>query len=382
MKKILFRKLLLDCVSFFLITLISTSVIIWVFQAVNYLDIIIEDGRDYLIYIKYSLVSFPKILSKIYPFALFFSFSYVLTKYEHNNELIIFWNFGISKIQLINFFLRFSILLTVFQLLFTIYIVPESQNFSRSLIRTSNVDFFEGFIKPKKFNDNINGLTIYAEDKNKFGELKNIYLKKKDNDKDFQITIAKRGIFQSINNSKILVLFDGQTTNSVNNNLTSFNFAKSDFMLSALKADVVISDKIQETKTINHINCIKKYYKKNFKININQKEYLNHNCSLNTLDSLLQELYKRFIVPLYIPILILTSMMLLLSSKENKSYHKNRIIIFFVGLLLIIISETLLKFIKNDFYFNFKILILPVIIFIFMYIFCRLTLKKNFKKII
>ena len=90
MKKILFRKLLLDCMIFFLITLFSTGIIIWIFQAVNYLDIIIEDGRDYLVYIQYSLLNFPKIISKIFPFALFFSFFYVLTKYELNNELIIF----------------------------------------------------------------------------------------------------------------------------------------------------------------------------------------------------------------------------------------------------------------------------------------------------
>ena len=87
MKKILFRKLLFDCVTFFFIALFSTSLIIWIFQAVNFLDIMVEDGRDFMVYINYSLLSFPKIISKIYIFALFFSFSYVLTKYELNNEL-------------------------------------------------------------------------------------------------------------------------------------------------------------------------------------------------------------------------------------------------------------------------------------------------------
>ena len=178
MKKILFRKLLLDCTIFFLIALFSSSLIIWIFQAVNYLDIIVEDGRDYLVYIKYSLLNFPKIISKILPFALFFSFSYVITKYEVNNELMIFWNFGVQKIQVTNFFIQFSILVTILQLLLTIIVVPETQNLSRSLIRTSNVDFFESFVKPKKFNDNINGLTIYAEEKNNKGTLKNLYLKK------------------------------------------------------------------------------------------------------------------------------------------------------------------------------------------------------------
>ena len=56
MKKILFRKLLLDYLSFLFLALISTAIVIWVFQAVNYLDIMIEDGRDYLVYINFSLL--------------------------------------------------------------------------------------------------------------------------------------------------------------------------------------------------------------------------------------------------------------------------------------------------------------------------------------
>ena len=142
------------------------------------LDIIVEDGRDYFVYLNYSLLSFPKIVSKILPFAIFFSFFYVINKYENNNELMIFWNFGVEKTQLINFFLRFSVLITIFQLVATVLVVPESQNKSRSLIRTSNVDFIDSFVKPRKFNDNVNGLTIYAEEKYNNGNLKNLYLKK------------------------------------------------------------------------------------------------------------------------------------------------------------------------------------------------------------
>ena len=116
MKKLLFRKLLLDCLTFFFITLISATTIIWVFQAVNFLDIMVEDGRDYIVYINYSLLNFPKIITKIFPFALFFSFFYTLSKYELNNELMILWNFGINKIELINFFLRFSFFLMIIQI--------------------------------------------------------------------------------------------------------------------------------------------------------------------------------------------------------------------------------------------------------------------------
>jgi len=113
MKKIIFRKLLLDYMSFFLIALISSGIVIWVFQAVNFLDIMIEDGRSYSVYISYSLLNFPKIINKLFPFILFFSLFYVTIKYENNNELIIFWNFGINKIQLINFVFKLIIKITI-----------------------------------------------------------------------------------------------------------------------------------------------------------------------------------------------------------------------------------------------------------------------------
>ena len=377
MKKILFRKLLFDCIVFFLVALISTSIIIWIFQAVNFLDIIVEDGRDYKVYINYSLLSFPKIISKIVPFALFFSFYYVIDKYEINNELMIFWNFGVEKIQLINFLILFSIFVTIIQLLITIFVVPETQNLSRSLIRTSNVDFIDSFVKPRKFNDNINGLTIYADEKYKNGNLKNLYIKKNENNENFQITIAKKGEFKNLPNSQLLILYDGQTINKVNNKITNFYFSKSDFNLNSLNTDVVIDDKIQETKTKNHITCIKKYFNKDFTFNTKQINYINHNCSKDTLDNLFQELYKRFVTPLYIPILILTCLFLIIFPKENKLYKKSRYLVFFTGIFMIILSEIISRFITDNFINNLNILIIPLSIFIILYISLRIFIKKN-----
>ena len=377
MKKILFRKLLLDCTIFFLIALFSTSIIIWIFQAVNFLDLIVEDGRDYIVYVNYALLSFPKIISKIVPFAIFFSFYYVINKYELNNELMIFWNFGVKKIQLINFLILFSLIITLIQLVITILLVPETQNISRSLIRTSNVDFIDSFVKPRKFNDNINGLTIYAEEKNNRGALKNLYLKKNERNKDFQIIIAKKGEFKNFQNSQVLVLYDGQTINKVNNKITNFYFSKSDFNFTALSTDIVIDDKVQETRTKDHIDCIKKYFKKNLSFNSDQIEYISHNCSKDSLDNLFQELYKRLVIPLYIPILILTSLFLIIFSKENKMYNKSKLSIFFTGIFLIIISETMLRFIKKDILFNLAIVSIPFIIFIIFYISLIILITKN-----
>ena len=379
MKKILFRKILLDCLLFFFISLISASVIIWVFQAVNFLDIIVEDGRDFFVYISYSLLNFPKIISKILPFAVFFSFCYVINKYELNNELIILWNFGVHKIELINFFFKFSLILVFFQIILTSYIVPETQSYSRSLIRDSSVDFFESFIKPKKFNDNVVGLTIYTDNKDKNGNLENIYLKKDTGNNNYQITVAKTGKFKSINDSKILVLSDGQTINLSDGKMTNFNFSKSDFILSQLDADVVVQEKIQETSTIKLVKCLKKYFNSNLKLIKDPSEYLSENCSLKNLDNIFQELYKRFFIPFYIPALILSALLLIIKSKESLSYNRFKISIFLFGFFIIIISESLLRFIESNFYDNFKLVILPFLTIILLYLNFNKKLKQKLK---
>ena len=216
MKKMLFRKLLVDYMSFFLIAILSSSIVIWVFQAVNYLDIMIEDGRDYTIYLSYSILNFPKIMNKLFPFVLFFSLFHIITKYENNNELIIFWNFGVNKIELINFVFRFSLILMLIQITFSSLIVPESQSLARSYLKTSTVNFFGNFIKPKIFNDTIKNVTIYSEKKDIEGNLYNLYLKKQLGENNFQITYAKKGIFKEFNNVPVLVLYDGATITGKN----------------------------------------------------------------------------------------------------------------------------------------------------------------------
>ena len=90
MEKIVFKKILQDLFVFFLLATLTISLIVWILQAVNYLDFVTEDGHGFLVYIKYTLLSFPKIASKLFTLTLFFSLCHTLLKYDYNNELIIF----------------------------------------------------------------------------------------------------------------------------------------------------------------------------------------------------------------------------------------------------------------------------------------------------
>ena len=378
MKKILFRKLLLDYMSFLFLALISTSVVIWVFQAVNYLDIMIEDGRDYLVYLNFTLLNFPKILSKIFPFVLFFTLFYVTTKYELNNELMIFWNFGVHKIQLINFIFKISFILFLAQILLTSFIVPKSQDLARSFLRSSTVNFFGNFIKPRKFNDTIKGVTIYSEKKDKNGNLYNLYLKKEIGVNEFQITYAKKGEFKEIGSNPILVLFEGATITSKNNNVTNISFSKSDFSLSDIETNTTTYKKTQEISSFKLIRCIRNYFKfdkETFELNTKSIE----NCSVANISNIYKELYKRFVIPFYIPFLSLIPFILILTSKESLNYNKVRLITFLIGLLVIIFSETTIRLVSNLILQNLSLVIIPLLFILLIYFFLFYKFKLTFR---
>ena len=378
MKKILYRKLLSDYLNFLFLALISTSIIIWVFQAVNYLDIMIEDGRDYLVYINYSLLNFPKILSKIFPFILFFSLFYVTTKIELNNELMIFWNFGVQKMQIINFIFKISIVLLIFQILFTALIVPKSQELAKSFLRSSDVNFFGNFIKPQKFNDTIKGVTIYTDKKDDEGNMKNLYLKRVLKDNEFQITYAKKGIFKQIGNTPVLVLFEGATITSKKNEITNISFSKSDFSLANIQTNSATYRKTQEISSKNLMICIMSFYKLE-RNKFNEKAKDIENCSTQNIENIFKEFYKRFIIPFYIPLLSLISFLLIILSKENLKYHKLRLITFSIGLITIIFSETTIRLISSITINNLGLILVPLILFISLYLFLNFKFRMNTK---
>ena len=373
MKKIIFRKLLLDCLTFFFLAIFGISAIIWVFQAVNFLDIMIEDGRNYSVYFNYTLLNFPKIVGRIVPFALFFSFSYTLIKYETNNELIIFWNYGVSKISIVNFFFWISILIMFFQILLISIVVPKSQELAKSKLRSSNLNYFEGLIKPKKFNDTIKGLTIFAEEKSKNDEFKNIYIKKNNDRNGFQITLAKKGVFELKGNKKVLVLYNGQTITQNDENFTNFNFSKSDFGLENMDTHLITYKKLQEQSTITLIKCIQSIFE--------IYDYNIINCRKNNPRNVYKELVKRLISPFYLPLLILISSLLILTSKENLKYNKNKFFVFFLGFGVIILSESSLGYITNDLLKNFLIMIFPIILTLIVYLIFIFKLKLSFRKL-
>ena len=367
---------------YFFLVLFTFSIIVWAVQAVNFLDLIVEDGHGVTVYLNYSLLNIPKILTKFIPLSFLIGLFLTVLKFENESEFLILWTSGLNKIKIVNFFFKISIIVTILQLFFSSLINPEFLNKSRSLIKSSNLDYVSTMIKSQQFNDTIDGLTIYVEEKKQNGVLKNIFirddgsvLKSLDNSKDSNnITIyAKEGRIEEGEKGNYLALSNGtiQKEND-KNEIISINFIKTNMQMEGLKTKSIIMPKIQETSSKTLIDCI---LSKNKNIQI-----LNCPKTDSKIDTL-AELNRRFGMPLYIPTISLILSFLLISRSESN--RKNLFKYFYFGLsfLILVTAEILVRYSGKSLFYSYLYYLIPLIsVPFFYYLLFRQFYNENLKK--
>ena len=363
MKKIIFLKLYSDLLKFFLISTFILVSIIWIMQPVNYLDIVSEDGHSLETYFWYSLLNLPKILSKTFTLSFLLSLYYLLSKYEETNQLMIYWTNKISK----KYFLNRIILMTLFYSFvlasISIWIVPFTQDKARSFIRNSNLDFFTSLIKPKKFIDTVENLTIFLDEK-KDNEIQKIFLKDASNSENIQVIIAKSGLLNNSDN-KFLLLRNGIILNqSKNLKGTNFSFKETSLDLDVYKTKTTTFSKIQDINSLDLLKCL------NILEQGRTEKFINFNCQNNFKLDIKQKIYERFYIPFYLILLSITLSFLIIMNHVNSNYKIWKLIILFTAIFFLALSQISISMISENNLKNIYILtILPISIFIFYLMF-------------
>ena len=252
--------------------------------------------------------------------------------------------------------------------MFSLLIVPYSQDKARSFIRQSNIDYLPFLIKPKKFIDTVEQLTIYS-DRKENEILENIIIKDKFSSEKSKIIYAKKGYFTNFGQSNFLVLTNGRILNINKGKTNSFDFKQTQINLSNYATKTTTTPKIQEVNTINLINCLFKPSKKIRNQNIPKNFTFDCNQTLSLKNKISEELSSRMFKPFYIPLLALIGGLLLIKSKNSEDYASFKLKIFGSAIFFISISEISAKFYSINLKESMFIFLIPFFIFFFCYIY-------------
>ena len=377
-EKIVFKKFLSDNTYFFLLCAISLSIIVWIIQAVNFLDFISEDGHSFDIYFYFTALNFPKIFKNILPFIFFISLFYTISKYEDKNELKIFWINGVNKIKFSNVLIKYTFLFFIFQIFLSSLLSPVLQDKARSFLKTSNMDFFPSLMQEKKFIDTVDKLTIFIQNKNSSEEFENIFLKDDLSTNKSQIIYAKKGFLKDVNGVRKLILFDGKFLNTDEKKTTVFNFSQTEFDLTNYVTKSITHPKVQELTTSLLLRCNYSFYIEKKLTRFFNFRDANILCNENFVREINQELFDRLIKPLYLFLIAVIACFLLTRYKETHKYKLHKIYIFALGIVTIIFSEMSVNYAGKNLNSTIVFYILPLLLIIIAYL--TLRSKLIYKK--
>ena len=376
MNKLIFRKLSFDIISFFLLSSLAITSIVWVIQGVNLLDIVSEQGHGLKVYFFYTILNLPKIFSKLLIFTYFLTLFVVLTRYEDNNEILVFWTNGIQKITFINFIGKISLLFVIAQLLLTLIVVPYTQNLKQEYLKNSTIEFFPQLIKEKRFSNLSKNLTIFVEENKRNGFLEGIYIKEKIDTSESKIIIASKGKLIKNENDETFnfKLFDGNITNINNKETINLKFEESIYEISKINSKTRQVSKLNEIKSSYLFNCLKKFidYRKDNESRCGQKNSF-------LIKDIYEEVFKRTINPAYIIILSLISSLLIIKPKSSIIEKYFKFFLFITGFLIILFSEISYKFIYLSTEFELFFISLPIFFIFFFYMTILLKTKFNLR---
>ncbi len=335
----IYRSFFFEIVKTFLIILVSLSMIALTVKAVNFLDLIVNNGYSVSTYFFYSGLNFFGILTKFIPLSFLLSLTFFILKQLHENEFVILWTSGVAKFEIVKLLFISSLFVMFFHLLLSIFITPYILNESRNLLNKENYNSFVPTIRTQQFSNSFKGFTFFVDEKSE-NQIKKVFIfdnsgvlekfnKYKDSSSETIVT-ANEGIVKK----KQLILFNGMiiSVDKKNNQNDSIVFDQLNIELENLKSDVKKIPKIQETSTAKLFEC-----------------FFGNECDVKAKKEVSIQLNRRIIYPFYIPVIsIICSFMLLKIQSKRENLIINRYNIFGLSFLVLIYAELIIRYSGNS----------------------------------
>jgi len=156
-----------------LVTLSLTS-IIWLTQALRFIDFIVSRGISFGSFIELTLLLIPSLLLFVLPFGLLCAVLYVYYRLMMDSEILVLSSAGLSRFQLAKPALNIGIIVTLIAYGISLYILPVSYRQFKDMQAFLRDNYASLLLQEEVFNSPVEGLTVYIHERDKSGILRGI----------------------------------------------------------------------------------------------------------------------------------------------------------------------------------------------------------------
>lgn len=224
---------LLVLFGFFALVLVA---VLWINRGVSLFEQLISDGQSALVFLEFTALGLPKLVTTVLPIATFAAAVYVTNRMNNESELTVLQATGSGPFRLARPVLMFGLIVFVMSSSLHHFLLPLSQE--QLSMRQSEVtqNATAGLLTEGRFLHPSKGVTFYTQTIDEEGILRDVFLSdRRDNAEGVIYTAAEAYLIRN-DERTTLIMVDGmaQRLNKATERLSTANFRDFSFDISSL----------------------------------------------------------------------------------------------------------------------------------------------------
>lgn len=180
-------------------------------QSLDQLEIIVERGQSVWVMVKLTLLAVPQLLAVIIPIGLFVGALVALTRLQREQELTAVFASGVTRWAAIRPAVRLAVIAALLTLAVTTVVQPWAQRQSRAEAFAVRSDLAALLVEEGRFVQGPDGLTVYVQQIEQNGLLKNLFVYIEDGE-DVVTWDAAEARFGRVDGRPVLTMLNASTT--------------------------------------------------------------------------------------------------------------------------------------------------------------------------
>lgn len=168
---------------------VSLTSIIWLTQALRFIDFIVRRGISFGSFLELTLMLIPSLMLFILPFAVLISVIYVYYRLMMDSELLVLSGVGLSRLQIARPAITVSAGASGVAFLISMLLLPLSYHEFKSMQVFMRDNYATLLLQEDVFNNPVDGLTVYIHDRDRDGTMRGIIVHDSRNEKGPPVTM-------------------------------------------------------------------------------------------------------------------------------------------------------------------------------------------------
>ena len=193
----------------FIGVLMTLAGIAWVTQALRRFDLVTAKGQAIAVYLGLTMLSMPRVLGVVAPFALVVALVLVLQRLQADSGIVAITAAGVSQRRFALPFVGAALTVAVFIAALAFWLSPTASRSVYDMMQTVRADIVANVIQPGRFTQVDAGLTFHIRNRDGDGSLLDLFIVD-DRNPEFSYTYsAKRGRVAEVMGRSMIVMEQG-----------------------------------------------------------------------------------------------------------------------------------------------------------------------------